>query len=57
VIQIIWYGTPENGGTCIDGLTKATEEILSSIFITLLPLIRHLEGDIKPYLNMEVKKQ
>jgi len=25
--------------------------------ITLLPLIRHLEGDIKPYLNMEVKKQ
>lgn len=46
----------KNGGSYKDDLTKATEGILSLISITLLPLIRHLEGDIKPYLNMEVKK-
>jgi hypothetical protein len=45
-MQIAFYGTPAKGGTYRGGLKMATERILSLIYITLLPLIRHLEGDI-----------
>jgi len=54
-MQIAFYGTPENGVSYKDGLRMATEVILSLISITLLPLIRHLEGDIN-HINMEVMK-
>jgi hypothetical protein len=44
-MKIVIYGTPAKGGTYRGGLKMATEGILSLIYITLLPLIRHLEGD------------
>ncbi len=45
--EIALCGMPAKGRTYRGGLKMATEGILSLIFITLLPLIRHLEGDNK----------
>jgi len=42
--RLLWNAC--KGGTYRGGLKMATEGILSLIYITLLPLIRHLEGDI-----------
>jgi len=45
--EIALYGMPAKGRTYRGGLKMATEGILSLIYITLLPLMRHLEGDNK----------
>jgi hypothetical protein len=42
--RLIWNAC--KGGTYRGGLKMATEGILSFINVTLLPLIRHLEGDM-----------